>query len=184
MIHIKAAKGRKDRYTVLSEVALEVLREYWKGYQPKNWLFPGSRQNSYLTTRTVEKILEDASQKAGITKHITVHTLRHSFATHLLKVVQIYGIFRSCLAIRVRKLQKSILTSASRISDGLTQPSMPMDYVYILRNNRTKRIYIGYTKNLRRRLIEHKKEDNEIELVYYEAYNNEKLARLISFLKN
>ena len=85
MIFIKAAKGRKDRYTVLSEVALRVLREYWKAYQPKNWLFPGARQNSHLTTRTVEKILEDASQKAGIAKHVTVHTLRHSFATHLLE---------------------------------------------------------------------------------------------------
>jgi site-specific recombinase XerD len=85
MIHIKGAKGRKDRYTVLSEVALRVLREYWKVYQPKNWLFPGPKQNSHLTTRTVEKILEDASQKAGIAKHVTVHTLRHSFATHLLE---------------------------------------------------------------------------------------------------
>ena len=41
MIHIKVAKGQKDRYTVLSEVALEVLREYWRVYQPNNWLFPG-----------------------------------------------------------------------------------------------------------------------------------------------
>jgi len=85
MIHIRGAKGRKDRYTVLSEVALEVLREYWKVYQPKDWLFPGPKQNSHLTTRTVEKILEDASQKAGITKRVTVHTLRYSFATHLLE---------------------------------------------------------------------------------------------------
>lgn len=76
---------RKDRYTVLSEVALRVLWEYWKAYQPKDWLFPGSKQNTHLTTRTVEKILEDTSQKAGIAKHVTVHTLRHSFATHLLE---------------------------------------------------------------------------------------------------
>jgi len=55
---------------------------------------------------------------------------------------------------------------------------MLMDYVYILKNSRTKRVYIGYTKNLKRRLIEHKKEDSDIELVYYEAYNNEKQARL------
>jgi len=55
---------------------------------------------------------------------------------------------------------------------------MLMDYVYILKNSRTKRVYIDYTKNLKRRLIEHKKEDSDIELVYYEAYNNEKQARL------
>ena len=85
MIHIKVAKGRKDRYTVLSKVALEVLREYWQAYQPKNWLFPGPKQNSHLTTRTVEKILENVSQKADIAKHVTVYTLRHSFATHLLE---------------------------------------------------------------------------------------------------
>lgn len=55
---------------------------------------------------------------------------------------------------------------------------MLMEYVYILKNKRTKRTYIGYTKDLKRRLIEHKKEDNDIELVYYEAYNNIKQARL------
>lgn len=55
---------------------------------------------------------------------------------------------------------------------------MLMEYVYILKNKRTKRTYIGYTKDLKRRLIEHKKEDNDIELVYYEAYNNIKQAQL------
>ena len=93
-------------------------------------------------------------------------------------MVQIYDIFRNYSDIKVQKQQKFILTSASEISDGLTQPSMLMDYVYILKNSSTKRVYIGYTKNLKRRLIEHKKEDNDIELVYYEAYNNEKQARL------
>lgn len=85
MIHIKAAKGRKERYTVLSEVALRVLREYWKTYQPKNWLFIGSEPNSHLTAKTVDKTLEAVSQKAGIAKNVTVYTLRHSFAPHLLE---------------------------------------------------------------------------------------------------
>ncbi|MEA2075124.1 MAG: site-specific tyrosine recombinase/integron integrase [Euryarchaeota archaeon] len=85
MIHIRGAKGRKDRYTILSQIALEVLREYWKAYRLKTWLFPGLKEGGHITTRTVEKILENASQKAGISKHITVHTLRHSFATHLLE---------------------------------------------------------------------------------------------------
>jgi len=85
MIHIRASKGRKDRYTVLSNVVLEVLKEYWNKYRPKNWLFPGAKESNHITTRTVEKILENARQKAGIPKHITVHTLRHSFATHLLE---------------------------------------------------------------------------------------------------
>ena len=85
MIHIKGAKGQKDRYTVLSEVSLEVLRKYWRDYRLKDWLFPGSKEGNHITTRTVEKILENACQKAGILKHITVHALRHSFATHLLE---------------------------------------------------------------------------------------------------
>lgn len=85
MIHIRGAKGQKDRYTILSEVTLEALREYWKTHRPKDWLFPGPKEGSHITTRTVEKILENARQKAGIPKHITVHTLRHSFATHLLE---------------------------------------------------------------------------------------------------
>jgi len=85
MIYISGAKGQKDRYTVLSEVALEILREYWKIYHPKDWLFPGSREGRHISTRTVEKVLESARQKAAISKHITVHTLRHSFATHLLE---------------------------------------------------------------------------------------------------
>jgi len=79
MIHIRAGKGRKDRYTVLSKVALEVLKEYWRVYQPRIWLFPGSKQNSHLTIRIVEKILKEAVHKAGITKNIPVHTLRHGF---------------------------------------------------------------------------------------------------------
>ncbi|MCL0060934.1 site-specific integrase [Dehalococcoidia bacterium] len=85
LIHVQDGKGRKDRYTILSEIALQTLREYWRVYRPKEWLFPGAKPGSHLTVRTVEKILEDAREKAGIAKHATVHTLRHSFATHLLE---------------------------------------------------------------------------------------------------
>jgi len=85
MIRIRGAKEQKDRCTVLSEIALQTLREYWKIYCPKKWLFPGPKEGSHITTRTVEKILENTRKKAGIVKHITVHTLRHSFATHLLE---------------------------------------------------------------------------------------------------
>lgn len=85
LIHIKGAKGRKDRYTLLSEKTLEVLREYWRQYKPDIWLFEGARAGRYLSTRTVEKILEHACEKANIRKDVSVHTLRHSFATHLLE---------------------------------------------------------------------------------------------------
>jgi len=85
MIHIRGAKGQKDRYMLLSNVALEALPQYRGTCHLKIWLFPGPKTDSHLTTRTLEKILEDTCQKAGIPKHITVHTLRHSFATHLLE---------------------------------------------------------------------------------------------------
>jgi site-specific recombinase XerD len=85
LIHIKGAKGRKDRYTMLSEKLLEVLREYWKEYKPKNWLFSGQSEERYITTGTVEKIFSNAFQSAKILKPVTVHSLRHSFATHLLE---------------------------------------------------------------------------------------------------
>ncbi len=85
LIHIKGAKGRKDRYTLLSEIALGILREYWRQYKPQKWLFEGARKDRYITTRTVDKVMEHACTKADINKDVSVHTLRHSFATHLLE---------------------------------------------------------------------------------------------------
>lgn len=85
LIRVKQAKGLKDRYTILSEVALKELREYVKKYRPEGWLFPGERDGKHITERTVQKVFESACNKAGICKDVTVHTLRHSFATHLLE---------------------------------------------------------------------------------------------------
>lgn len=85
LIHVVQGKGRKDRYTVLSEIALEQLRKYYKLYKPEKWLFPGQNEKEYLTVRTVERIFENACIEAKITKKVSVHSLRHSFATHLLE---------------------------------------------------------------------------------------------------
>ncbi len=85
MIHVVQGKGRKDRYTVLSEIALKVLREYAREYKPNKWLFHGEDPGRHITERTVQRIFENAKEKAGIHKKVSVHSLRHSFATHLLE---------------------------------------------------------------------------------------------------
>lgn len=85
LIYIKAAKGRKDRCTILSKAALEVTRLYFKIYKPAIWLFEGQGKEEHITERTIQRVFENAANKAGIRKKATVHTLRHSFATHLLE---------------------------------------------------------------------------------------------------
>lgn len=82
---VKNYYGRKERYTLLSEKALEILRQYWKKYRPEKWLFGGAKEGRYLSTRTVDKIFRNACEKAGIKKEVSLHALRHSFATHLLE---------------------------------------------------------------------------------------------------
>lgn len=85
LIHIKGAKGRKDRYTMLSDVALAALRDYLKKHSPQSWLFAGAKIERHISTRTVQAIFEQACASANIIKNVGVHSLRHSFATHLLE---------------------------------------------------------------------------------------------------
>lgn len=85
LIRIHRGKGRKDRYTLLSGKALETLHEYQRVYHPEKWLFPGAKPGEHISPRTVQKVFEAAKRQAGINKQATVHTLRHSFATHLLE---------------------------------------------------------------------------------------------------
>lgn len=85
VIRVRQGKGRKDRYVMLSPRLLEVLRAYWKAARPTHWLFPGQVTGRPLTAGTVHRVCVQASHAAGLGKHVTVHTLRHSFATHLLE---------------------------------------------------------------------------------------------------
>lgn len=85
LIRVRQAKGRKDRYVPLSEMLLVVLRDYWKAVRPPDYLFPGQKPGHYLSGRTLQRALQRAVQAAGLRKHVTMHTLRHSFATHLLE---------------------------------------------------------------------------------------------------
>lgn len=83
-IRVEQGKGKKDRYTLLSAKTLEVLRKYFLEYKPKVWLFEGVKGDNY-SQKGIQAILKKSVEKAGIKKHVTVHTLRHSFATHLLE---------------------------------------------------------------------------------------------------
>jgi integrase/recombinase XerD len=88
LIKVEAGKGRKDRYTMLSAKLLSELRSYYKKYQPKEYLFPSSYKkdkNKPLSYEAVRCIYEKARKKAGVKKGEGLHTLRHSFATHLLE---------------------------------------------------------------------------------------------------
>ena len=84
VIRIQQAKGGKDRYVMLSPRLLELLRQYWKAAKPTDWLFPGDIPGHHITGKVVHKLCVQAARTAGLGKHVTVHTLRHSFATHLL----------------------------------------------------------------------------------------------------
>lgn len=85
LIHIRNAKGRKDRYTLLSDNVLQILRQYYKPYKPKDYLFEGQGERKHLSERSIQEVFHRAVKIAGIKKPVTVHSLRHSFATHLLE---------------------------------------------------------------------------------------------------
>ncbi len=85
VINVRRGKGHKDRYVMLSEQLLHILREYWRRGRPDIWLFPGPDPSKPVTPRSIQRSCRRALEIAGIDKAVTVHTLRHSFATHLLE---------------------------------------------------------------------------------------------------
>ena len=87
-VFVASGKGNKDRYTLLSQTALEALRDYWRGYRPQHpegWLFPGPGATGHITASGIALAFDQALARAGITTPASVHTLRHCFATHLLE---------------------------------------------------------------------------------------------------
>jgi integrase/recombinase XerD len=85
MLRVEQGKGRKDRYAMLSPVLLELLRDWYRIARPQGWLFPGQNPVNPMTTRQLTRACHAATQMAELTKRVTPHTLRHSFATHLLE---------------------------------------------------------------------------------------------------
>jgi integrase/recombinase XerD len=87
LVHVRQGKGGKDRMVPLAPVLLEALRQYWRIARPGEWLFPGrgTRSHQHVQSATVARACAEAAQRAGLSKRTTPHTLRHSFATHLME---------------------------------------------------------------------------------------------------
>lgn len=96
-LRVEQGKGHKDRYVMLSPRLLELLRDWWRAARPRAWLFPGQNPVNPMTTRQLNRACHAAARTAGITKRVSMHTLRHSFATHLLeqdvdiRVIQVFA---------------------------------------------------------------------------------------------
>ncbi len=85
LIRVNQGKGRKDRYTLLSLRLLQELRDYWRAYRPQTWLFPNARASAPLSADSVQKVYYIAKARGQIEHGHGIHSLRHSFATHLLE---------------------------------------------------------------------------------------------------
>ena len=94
IIRVEQSKGRKDRNVMLSPETLDLLRQWWKVRPPRHdagtppeerWLFPGTKRGKTMSTRQLSRLFHEAADAAGIKKAVTLHALRHSFATHLLE---------------------------------------------------------------------------------------------------
>ena len=85
MLRVEQGKGRKDRYAMLSPTLLELLRDWYRVARPQGWLFPGQNPTNPLTARQLNRACHAAADMADLKKRVTPHTLRHSFATHLLE---------------------------------------------------------------------------------------------------
>jgi integrase/recombinase XerD len=120
-IFVKGGKGKKDRYTLLSKELVSLLRTYYQVERPKHWLFEGAAGGQY-STGSVQNIMREAVKKAGIKKHATVHTLRHSFATHLLENGTDLRYIQSLLGHNSSKTTEIYTHITTKGLDQLTSP--------------------------------------------------------------
>jgi integrase/recombinase XerD len=126
-ISVKGGKGKKDRYTLLSEKLLPLLREYFKAYRPKEYLFEGAEGNQYSAS-SMQAVVADALRKANITKHASVHTLRHSFATHLLEAGTDLRYIQSLLGHGSSKTTEIYTHVTSKALVGIRSPLDTLDF--------------------------------------------------------
>ncbi len=131
MLRVDQGKGRKDRHAMLSPQLLELLRDWWRIAQPKVWMFPGRDRINPMTTRQLNRVCHIAAALAGLPTWVAPHTLRHSFATHLLeqnidiRVIQVLlGHSRLDTTARYTQVATSIIREVMSPLDRLT-PLVP-----------------------------------------------------------
>jgi site-specific recombinase XerD len=133
LIRVEQGKGAKDRYVCLSPRLLQVLREYFRRQRPQApWLFPAIKPGKHISAATIQQICREAAQLSGIQKRITAHTLRHSFATHLLengediRVIQVLlGHRRIDTTARYTAVTSARIASTASPLDVLPAPAPP-----------------------------------------------------------
>ncbi|MCX8491895.1 MAG: site-specific integrase [Cyclobacteriaceae bacterium] len=125
-ISIKGAKGKKDRYTLLAEKLLPLLRDYYKKYRPKEYLFEGEAGGQY-SERSMQTVVKEALQRANVKKYATVHTLRHSFATHLLENGTDLRYIQNLLGHNSSKTTEVYTHVTSKALSGLKSPLDSLD---------------------------------------------------------
>jgi len=122
IINIKAAKGKKDRTSLLSEKIQKQILMYLKTYKPDVWLFEGAEKKNKITVRTVQKIFEHSLNECGIKKSAGIHSLRHSFATHLLEAGTDLRIIQELLGHASSKTTEIYTHVSTRIIQNVRSP--------------------------------------------------------------
>lgn len=141
LIRVRQGKGKKDRYALLSARLLEVLRCWWRSQQPsrlpqntspEDWLFPGAHKGRHLNAESLQTACRDAARAAGLGKRVTVHTLRHSFATHMLEdgtdirfIQALLGHSRIDTTARYTAVSPTAVAKVRSPLDRLGQPPQP-----------------------------------------------------------
>ncbi len=132
VISVEHGKGGKDRTVMLSAQLLDILRTYWKLARPQFWLFPGRDETMPISVQVLHSACRSARTAAGIDKRVTVHTLRHSFATHLLqsgtdiRIIQVLlGHNNLTSTARYTKVSNRLIRSTTRPLDRLTLEVVP-----------------------------------------------------------
>jgi site-specific recombinase XerD len=126
VVRVRYAKGNRQRYTVLSRHLLAVLREYWKIDRPPEWLFPGQGSSGHVTPETVRRVFRQAREEVGLGKWCTPHTLRHSFATHLLESGEELVVIQALLG---HSTIKTTTTYTHVRTDHIRKVTSPFDFL-------------------------------------------------------